>query len=436
VAAGPVPGPSAPDEQPSTDEQLPAAQGGTDEQPRPAAADEPWDEAWLPQWTHVPGESAAAELDQPDDEPIAPVAPPARRPLPPRLDAALAEFRHAELAAERAAEEQAAAQLAAWEEAIRAGEALTARSEPTAVEQAPAPVEPAPVEVEPAPVEEPAADDVQLVRTPPAPGRRRTRLLLPLAVLAVAAVLAGFTLPGSSGPGRPDVAAAEHDATTTSPTTSSRAPRPSAVQPPALQPQDLHPVLPAPTTPVAEPAPTSTPAGSVSSSSPHSVTTARVPRLQPPATRAVGEPVVADVPAPETFTGAEDPGEKSPVPVTEPTDDSGCLLPDPATPPSIETPADPAVAVPPGDAEDPADWVVAAENCPPADPTTPPTTGTELTTPPADPTTGTELTTPPVPTAVISVTPPTAGDPGPDAGPSSVVADLTPATLSGPSAGG
>jgi hypothetical protein len=221
-----------------------------DVQPVP---DAPWDEAWLPQWVSdadlpVLG-AAVAELtdgELPDEPPIpdadgaqhlapatalaGPVAEPAptatvpaRRPLPPRIDAALAELREAELTARRAAEEQAAAQLAAWEEAIRAGDALADRAASTAPPAAPPSPPAAPV-------------DVPSVRTPPTDARRRTRVLLPLAVLLVAGLLAGFSFVGSSSGDRAEVAAAERDATRS--TSSSTSPRTAAPVPRAEQPVD------------------------------------------------------------------------------------------------------------------------------------------------------------------------------------------------------
>ena len=229
MAAARGQGRPAPDERPLAEEGAEDVVGAPEaqEQHPPSAGDEPWDEAWLPQWVSVPDEPAEPERDPepapvadevteqpgdhtpdaeagPQEEPEQEVAAPARRPLPPRIDAALADFRDAQLAAERAAEEQAAAQMAAWEEAIRAGEELAQRA-PSGVSEAPA--------VGVRPTSRPSSRSrsrptVPVVRTPPA-GRRRARWLLPLAVLALAAVIAGLTLPGTSDADRPAVAAAE-----------------------------------------------------------------------------------------------------------------------------------------------------------------------------------------------------------------------------------
>src|SRR3954454_23994248 len=98
----------------------------------PPAGDEPWDEAWLPQWVEDPAPAEDQAVEQPS---VAPV----RQPLPPHIDAALAGVREAELAPQRAAEEQAAVQLADWEEAIRAGEELADRA-PAAAEPVPEPI--------------------------------------------------------------------------------------------------------------------------------------------------------------------------------------------------------------------------------------------------------------------------------------------------------
>jgi hypothetical protein len=160
--------------------------------------------------TDAVDESALDAAERPDEgqyaDPAPALAAPVRRPLPPRIDAALAELREAELAAQRAAEDQAAAQMAAWEEAIRAGEALadrTASSSATPEEPTATPPSAAAVEV----------DDV---RSAPADGRRHYRVLLPLAVLLVAGLLAGFSFTAASTGDGAEVAASEREAATTS----------------------------------------------------------------------------------------------------------------------------------------------------------------------------------------------------------------------------
>jgi hypothetical protein len=210
-------------------------------------ADEPWDAGWLPQWV--------SEAPPSGSRPAEPA--PVTHFLPPRLQAALAEFHEAELAAERAAADQAAARPAARDETIPAGQALAHTAVPadTAVLPSVEPLFVEPLFVEAPPVASDQAIGAVDVLPVPAAGRWRARVLLPLAVLLVAGLLAGFMFTSTSGD-RPAVAAAEHDAggpTAAAPTSRAPAPLPQAAQPVTpladVVPIDVPPAPPAATTP-------------------------------------------------------------------------------------------------------------------------------------------------------------------------------------------
>jgi hypothetical protein len=238
--------------------------------PEPAVVDEPVGE------TESADETGLRTAGQ-DADPVPAAAAPVRRVLPPRIDAALAELREAELAAQRAAEEQAAVQMAAWEEAIRAGEELAER----AVSSSRASDEPSATPSSPLH----AVDDVPDVRTAPTESRRRTRVLLPLAVLLVAGLLAGFSFTTTSSGDGAEVAASERDAdVSTSSPFPARIPAPRTATGQAVDPlAGVPPVLP-----VAEP-PTETTASTTS-------------RVRARATAAAGATSPADAPARGTPT--------------------------------------------------------------------------------------------------------------------------------------
>ncbi|WP_156119315.1 hypothetical protein [Modestobacter caceresii] len=198
-------------DRPAVDEsadRVPAEHGQIEQSASDAA---PWDEAWLPQWVDAAPVAAPARpaVNAFPEAAMAPEPPP--RPdlqhLVPgasaELVAALAELEEAE----RTAERERQAQLAAWAADIQAAEALPAPTDADARGTGPGGTLPA-------------------VRTPPAAaGRRRYRVLLPAAVLVVAGVVAGFTLPGGSDGAGPSVAAVQRDADERpAPTTANRSP--------------------------------------------------------------------------------------------------------------------------------------------------------------------------------------------------------------------
>ncbi|MCZ2821999.1 hypothetical protein O2V63_16785 [Modestobacter sp. VKM Ac-2977] len=189
-------------------DRAPAEHGQIDQSPSDAAA---WDEAWLPQWVDVapvavPARPSADAFPEPAMAPGPPLLPDRQHLVPgasAELVAALAELEEAE----RSAERERQAQLAAWAADIQAAEALPAPTDAGARGTVPGGALPA-------------------VRTPPtAAGRRRYRVLLPAAVLVVAGVVAGFTLPGGSDGAGPSIAAVQRDTDErAAPTTANRSP--------------------------------------------------------------------------------------------------------------------------------------------------------------------------------------------------------------------
>src|SRR4051794_34898555 len=186
-------------------------------------ADPAWDEVWLPQWTAAvptPDEPGTAEPDAADggSPPEDTTAREALVRAALELDVELQALRReeAERTDLRAEEERAALRLAAEvlaAESARGTEPAVEPDEPPAeVPDEPPAEEPVPAE-EPEPAEEPVpADEPVAVRTPPVAPRRRARILLPLAVLLVAAGVGLASTGGSSDPEQPTVAAAGQDA--------------------------------------------------------------------------------------------------------------------------------------------------------------------------------------------------------------------------------
>ncbi|WP_369134398.1 hypothetical protein [Modestobacter sp. I12A-02662] len=198
-----VPGPRSDDAAPA----LPATEAAADREPvtvpapregEPADPAPAWDEVWLPQWTGPAG-LATEDGDGPEADTTARQAP-TREAL---VRAAL-EL-EAELQALRPDEDERT-DLQDEEEraALRLAAEVLAAESARAAEPAAQPEQPAAEDPEPA--------EAVAVRTPPVAPRWRARVLVPLAVLLVAAGVGLASAVGSADPERPTVAAAEQDA--------------------------------------------------------------------------------------------------------------------------------------------------------------------------------------------------------------------------------